>query len=183
MAEVTLHRSLVADLPMHTPEMGWTQADYEMVTGIHILDHHIYLNHSGWREHEVTQLDPIRQEMPQKMVTKLLEFCDLTFVAGNPDFDCHSFTGFLMGWKATPTPGSSVRINRASIKNFNRTRANAPYVAYAPNARQPIAHSFLGTERQGYGLSVAGPGMPIVLSRLVDLVHTYGVSELYKRSG
>ena len=181
MTEVDFSRSLLVGLPMHTPSTGWVEADYEMITGITVLRDRITLYASmDQQAKEVVPLSPIRQRMPQEMAKRLLDFCDMTFCSRNPDYDCHTFTGFMMGWQDTVAAGSSgLETDGEAIPDFNYTESNRPYVAHAPG--NPWAHSFIGTERKGYGFGVAGPGMALVMSRTVDLRRTFGAEELFVR--
>ena len=176
-----MQRSLVKDVELHTPDMGWTTSSHEVVTGIEVPDSRMHL-YSDWTNNQTLELSPMRQAMSTIMAKRLLDFCDITFCESNSNYDCHSFTSFLMGWQDETARGSStLRINKNNRIGFNQTEINKPYLAYAPKSTNPYAHSFLGTERQGYGFGVAGPGMPLVVSQNKDLKQTFGVSRLYVR--
>jgi hypothetical protein len=181
--DVNFSRSLLVGLRTHTPLTGWVEADYEMITSISVPEHLITLFETGQQVKEVVPMSPIRQRMSREMAKRLLKFCDMTFCSYNPDYDCHTFTSFMMGWQDTVAAGSSgLETDGEAIQDFDRTKSNRPYVAHAPDELgAPWAHSFLGTERKGYGFGVAGPGMALVMSRTVDLQRTFGAKEIYVR--
>lgn len=182
MTNVHFERSLLVDVPTHTPEMGWVKADYEMVTGIQMPNDYISLYATGWQSNEVARLETLRQDMPAEMAKRLLEFCDVTVCSSNLDYDCHTFTSFLMGWQDKVAAGTSgMELSRRPIKDFNTTKPNRPYVAHSTVAANRYVHSFVGTDRPGYGLGVVGPGMPLVMSRTSDLKRTFGASTLHAR--
>lgn len=183
MTEVLLERSLLADVEISTPATGPVKADYELVTNIHIENDHISVHAPDWQSaHEVARLETLRQEMPAEMAKRLIRFCSMTFCSDDFDYDCHTFTSFMMGWQDNVTAGTSgMALSRKPLKDTDATESNRPYVAYSPTITHRYLHSFLGTDRPGYGLGVLGPGMPIVMGRTSDLMRTYGASTLYSR--
>lgn len=182
MVEVELTRALVKDMNMHTPEMGWTSLDFEMVTSVSALGSRISLHHSGWEQRSLADMSPTKHTMPADMAKRLIEFCDMTFCANNPNYDCHTFVGFLMGWQDTVAAGSStIGLSGNGSIDFTDTTLNQAYVAIAPGAIAPYAHSFIGSDRRGIGFGVAGPGMPIVMSPAEDLKRSFGATKLFVR--
>ena len=184
MTELILSRLYVPNLETLTPEMGAVKADYEVITGIRTAGSRISFSYDiDGHPEEPRSMEDIRQAVSPLMAQRLLDFCDLTFCAGNADYDCHSFTGFVMGWQDSTAAGSArIKQKWRGSRDFEDIENNVAYVAHAPGALAPNAHSFIGTERPGYALSAMGPGLPMVLSSVRDLRRTFGASELHVRT-
>ena len=184
MTELILSRLYVPNLETRTPEMGAVKADYEFVTGIRTPDAHASFSYDmGTHAEEARSLKDVRQTVSPYMARRLFNFCELTFCAGNADYDCHSFTGFVMGWQDSTAAGSArIKQKWHATRDFEGIKNNVAYVARAPGALAPNAHSFIGTERPGYALSAMGPGLPMVLSSVRDLRRTFGATQLSVRT-
>lgn len=86
----------------------------------------------------------------------------------------------MMDWQDNIAAGSaSLMPTGEAIRDFAVTTTNESYVAHAPATSNPHAHSFIGTERRGYGLGVVGPGLPLVVSHTENLQRTLGATELF----
>lgn len=181
--EVGFSRSYLSGVPTHTPETDWVEADYELVTRIDVLGAWVSLHCPGWQEKYQTnaELPAIQQSMSLDMARRLFTFCKRTYVEGDYDYDCHSFVGYLMGWQEDIAAGSARFTKGGPMNDFAATSVNTPYTARAPEARNNV-HSFLGTERPGYGLGVVGPGLPLVIGKTLDLKRTFAATELFELS-
>jgi hypothetical protein len=180
MAEVIFERTLITGIPNPRPNEEQNFGEFELVTGIHALKTDVNL---GWRvmdQYIGEELGPLRQNMPGKMARRLLSFCDITILADNKEFDCHSFVCYMRDWQDDLSPaGPHVFANTGPYLPITApTTPNEPYRAVSRGSDYlTYGHSFFGTSRQGYWFSVLGPGNPLVFGRKEMLRSWFGLNQ------
>lgn len=181
MSEITLYKRLYDEMEFESNH-GSARYKFEAITAIQRGRQILPLLHFQEMMDGVASysIAPETIRMPHAVGKRVMEFCQAAYVEGEGGFNCHSFVRAAMGWRENIYHHSYSCPTKAV--GLNEVCANQPYTIPPPAIGDSMLHSFLGMERPGYALNVAGPDLPLTINWIPDLLKCYGRQTILRLS-